>query len=275
MTSVNESLQVEPSVEKTHVPEQSDVKFLRRRGLVHGFGCLSLCALLSALSATAVTEPRQQVSATSPSMLMSVGRLLVPGRRIEDGYERHYRESCSATLLEPDEGEPVSLILTAWHCIEYHNDLTDNITFVIESTSGERLQRRVQPVSSGGGMHADWLLMRLQEPLPADAVVSATLTREVAPGVGSRIIMAGYSRDQGLGEAGKVLTFHRNCRVVARSDEDIATDCLAYRGASGGAVFSVATGRLLGVISRGDSLAQSIFVPISRIPRRAGHSFLY
>jgi len=237
--------------------------------------CKWLCILLYMLAATANGEPRQQVSASSPSILMSVGRLLVPGRRMEDGYERHYRESCSATLLEPDKGEPVSLILTAWHCLEHHSDLTDDITFVIESTSGERLQRSVQPVSSGGGMHADWLLMRLREPLPADTVISATLTREAAPGIGIRVMMAGYSRDKGLGKAGQVLTFHRNCKVVARSDEDIATDCLAYRGASGGAVFSVATGRLLGVISRGDSLAQSIFVPTSRIPQRAGRSLLY
>lgn len=244
-------------------------------GPVRGVARLWLCILPLLLPATLVTgEPRQQVSSTSPPMLMSVGRLLVPGRRMENGYPRHYRESCSATLLAPIEGEPASLILTAWHCIEYHTDLTDAITFVIESSSGERLERRVQPVSSGGGMHADWLIMRLQEPLPTDTVTAASVAQDAPPGIGSRIIMAGYSRDKGLGEAGEVLTFHGNCRVVARSDQDIATDCLAYRGASGGAVFSIASGRLLGVISRGDSLAQSIFVPVSRIARRAGRLLL-
>ncbi|MEQ8514691.1 MAG: serine protease [Chromatocurvus sp.] len=210
-------------------------------------------------------EPRQQVSATSPDVLMSVGRLLVPGRRMEDGYQRHYRESCSATLLTPESGEPASLVLTAWHCLEYHTDLTDDITFVIETNTGERLRRRVRPVSSGGGMDADWWLMRLQEPLPADTVRTARLAGGISPAPGSRIIMAGFSRDRGLGQAGKVLTFHRDCRVVERSDDDIATDCLAYRGASGGAVFSVDSGRLVGVISRGDSGKNSIFVPVSRI----------
>ncbi len=215
------------------------------------------------------------MSSTSPPVLMSVGKLLVPGRRMENGYSRHYRESCSATLLAPVDGEQASLILTAWHCIEYHTDLTDDITFVIESTFGERLVSRVQPVSSGGGMHADWLLMRLQRPLPMDMVTAANVAQDPPPGIGSRIIMAGYSRDKGLGEAGEVLTFHHNCRVVARSGEDIATDCLAYRGASGGAVFSITSGRLLGVISRGDSLAHSIFVPVSRIVRRAGRLLLH
>lgn len=259
-------------MEKIPILKKPGVNLLLPPRILFCIACLWLCILLPLLPSAAKAEPRQRVSATSPSMLMSVGRLLVPGRRMEDGYQRHYRESCSATLLAPPEGEPVSLILTAWHCIEYHTDLTDDITFVIESTSGESLRRSVQPVASGGGMHADWLLMRLQEPLSADTVVSATVAREVAPGIGSRIIMAGYSRDRDLGEAGKVLTFHRNCQIVAHSDEDIATDCLAYRGASGGAVFSIVTGRLLGVISRGDSLAQSIFVPVSRIPGRAVRS---
>lgn len=210
-------------------------------------------------------EPRQQISAASPAVLLSVGRLLVPGRRMEAGYQRHYRESCSATLLAPEDGEAASLILTAWHCLEYHTDLTDDITFVIQASTGERLRRRVRPVSSGGGMSADWSLMRLQEPLPTETVKTAPLARGAALAPGSRVIMAGFSRDRGLGEAGTVLTFHRDCQVVARSDDDIATDCLAYRGASGGAVFSVDSGRLVGVISRGDSGENSIFVPVSRI----------
>lgn len=228
-----------------------------------------LCALLVALlSAVATGEPRQRINAASPAVLMSVGRLLVPGRRMEKGYQRHYRESCSATLLAPAEGEPASLIITAWHCLEFHTDLTDDIRFVIESTTGERLLRHAKPVSSGGGMHADWSLMRLQEPLPPGLVSTAEVARGAAPLPGSRIIMAGYSRDSGLGQAGNVLTFHSDCRVIAHTDNDVATDCLAYRGASGGAVFSASGGRLLGVISRGDSRENSIFVPLSRIPDR-------
>lgn len=234
--------------------------------------CLCLLMLLPALAVNA--EPRQRMSATAPAVLNSVGRLLVPGRRMENGYQRHYHESCSATLLTPAQGEPISLILTAWHCIEYHTDLTDDITFVIESTSGERLQRRVQPLLSGGSMHADWLLMRLAEPLAAGQVISTPLTQTAVPGVGSRVLMAGYSTDKGLGEAGRVLTFHDDCQVIAHSGRDITTDCLAYRGASGGAVFSTGSGSLLGVISRGDSRENSIFVPVSRIPRRAGKLLL-
>ena len=232
------------------------------------------CALLLSVSASAQAEPRQQLSATSPGILLSVGRLTVPGRRMQGGHQRHYRESCSATLLAPAAGGPASLILTAWHCLEYHSDLTDSITFIIQSTSGEQLRRRAQPISSGGGMHADWSLLRLHKPLPADKVRSAELARGAAPGEGSRITMAGYSRDDGLGQAGHVLTFHRDCTVTAITDDDLATDCLAYRGASGGAVFSTDSGTLVGVISRGDSRENSIFVPTSRILERIGKRLL-
>ncbi len=245
----------------SHTTALNSLRHLWPRALLCGLWALAMLFLPMAGSA----EPRQQISAASPAVLLSVGRLLVPGRRMEAGHQRHYRESCSATLLAPEDGEPASLILTAWHCLEYHTDLTDEITFVIQASTGERLQRRVRAVSTGGGMSADWSLMRLQEPLPTDTVSTARIARGAALAPGSRVIMAGFSRDRGLGEAGQVLTFHRDCRVVARSNDDVATDCLAYRGASGGAVFSVDSGRLVGVISRGDSRENSIFVPVSRI----------
>ena len=239
--------------------------FLRR----HRYGCALLSLLLLLLEPEiGSSEPRRQISATSPAVLMSVGRLLVPGRRFEEGHQRHCRESCSATLLASADDKPASLILTAWHCLEHHTDLTDDITFAIRSISGASLRRLAKPMSSGGGMRADWALMRLQEPIPVAMARGATLSRGGLPEPDSAVIMAGYSRDSGLGGAGKVLTFHRDCRVLAHSDNDIATDCLAYRGASGGAVFSANNDRLLGVISRGDSRESSIFVPLSRIPER-------
>lgn len=232
---------------------------------VWGLWICSLLALLLIPASGTTAEPRQRLDADSPQFLQSVGRLLVPGRRIEDGRERHYRESCSATLLTPSEGMQASLILTAWHCLEYHTDLTDDIVFIIESSSGQHLRRSAKALSSGGGMHADWSIMRLREPIPTDRVSTASLSRTAGDDIGSRVVMAGFSRDETLGDSGKVLTFHRDCQVLAQSDRDMATDCLAYRGASGGGVFSSDGGRLLGVISRGDGRENSIFVPASRI----------
>jgi hypothetical protein len=79
--------------------------------------------------------------------------------------------------------------------------------------------------------------------------------------------MAGYSRDAGLGEHGERLTYDAGCRIIAQAREGNDSDCLAYKGASGGAVVQLSTtGEPLyaGVISRGDSEGLSIYVPISR-----------
>lgn len=217
-----------------------------------------------------MAEPRAAFTAAAPAALASVGRLLVPGRRLEDGYPRHYRESCSATLLRPARGGPAQLILTAWHCLEFHTDLTDEITFVIGSQRGGTLTRTATPLLSGGGMHADWALMRLQTPLAATEASAVSLRPESPPAAGTALIMAGFSRDPGLGRGGQRLTYHADCEVTDSVGQDIGTDCLAYRGASGGAVFDAAGERLLGVVSRGDSEGRSIFVPVSRIREPAG-----
>ena len=45
--------------------------------------------------------------------------------------------------------------------------------------------------------------------------------------------MAGYSRDQGIGEGGKRLSFDPACLVTARAPASSASNCRAYKGASG------------------------------------------
>ncbi|KGE03327.1 trypsin-like serine peptidase [Pseudohaliea rubra] len=221
----------------------------------------ALLLLALALAGTVEAERRLAVDGGAPSWLLAVGRLAIPTSHREDGRHRHYNERCSGTLLAPPEGGDARLVLSAWHCLEYYTDLSREISFEITDSRGHALRRRARAVASGGGMAADWALLELDTPIPADRREAA----ELYPGTlapGARLAMAGFSGDAGLGAGGDHLTYDPACRLTGASGPDRLTDCLAYKGASGGGAFH--DGRLVGVLSRGDSGGLSIYVPVRR-----------
>lgn len=219
--------------------------------------------------------------------LASVGQLLVPTQRFQKGYARHYDEHCSATLvaeaLDTPDPTPTSsrLIVSAWHCIEHYRDLSRPLIF--ETQTG--LRRSAVVLGSGGGMHSDWALLRLNQPLPNPALLSLR-TNGIAP---RALTLAGFPKNpQGTR---RTLQVRRNCVRVVKdpkrniaavhsdigraydgavgSDEAVGADeqvsCVIRKGASGGGVFhSLAPNRYAGVISRGDSQSRSIYVPVER-----------
>jgi hypothetical protein len=193
--------------------------------------------------------------ASGETALQAVGQLLIPTVHFESGYRRHFNERCTATLVTPGRDSNSPLLLTAWHCLEYYRDLSRPILF--EHANGSLVEARQR--ASGGSMRDDWALLELREALPGAIPL---LPVEVA--TGTAVMMAGFSRQHG--KDSPPLTLDRNCSVTSREGEDLGTDCHARRGASGGPVFSaVAPRRYLGIVSRGDSAALSIFVPVSRI----------
>ena len=194
--------------------------------------------------------------ATSPEPHPPVGRLLIPSVRLEGGYRRHINEHCSATQVGRSAGQPSQWILTAWHCLEYYRDFSRPIVF--ETRAGQRLQAR--RVISGGDMNADWALLKLERALPnAVELGTAPIPRDTP------LLMAGYSRNR-QPAAAPSLSWDSDCRVLGPDGADIQSDCHARRGASGGGVFrrDASGGAYLGVISRGDSEALSVFVPVTR-----------
>lgn len=196
--------------------------------------------------------------ALADTPISSVGQLLIPTMHIEDGQRRHFDERCSATLVSPDSKGLSRWALTAWHCLEYYGDLSRPIVFV--HSNGR--ETSATTAASGGNMQADWALMRLATPM-TNAV---SLAAEQTP-IGSTLIMAGYSRS--ADGAVPPLGMDSACEVTRLVGKDIASDCHARRGASGGAVFSGdGQGRYLGIISRGDSDRVSIFVPVQRLRGR-------
>ena len=178
----------------------------------------------------------------------------VPGIRYEEGRRRHYDERCSATVVTAATGGESRWLLTAWHCLEYYRDLSREIIFV--HSGGERTTATA--VASGGGMYADWALLRLARPMP-DAVPLVAGSAEP----GTPLVLAGYSNRES--ETPPPLELDRGCVVTAAEGRDFASDCHARRGASGGAVFSSAGARYLGIVSRGDGERHSIFVPLTRL----------
>lgn len=117
-------------------------------------------------------------------------------------------------------------------------------------------------------MTADWAIVTTVEKAYAPAVLplhSGSLD------AGMRVTAGGFSRDETLGAIGEHLTYHENCQVIAIERADSLSDCLAFKGASGGPVIlgNPDEGyRFAGVISAGDSLARSILVPLSRFIRK-------
>lgn len=235
--------------------------------------CLALVlgtAILPPLAAGQMEE-RQQVdtrraySASSPNWLRAVGKLRVPGIKIRNGERSNYLEDCSASLVSRVGSDRADTIITAWHCLEYYSDLSKSITFTLLPDSKNPISTEVSRLADGGGMWADWAILRLHRPIPAQRVSALG----IHPGITdpkNNIIMAGYSSDTGLGQSGLILTYDPRCTVIRQTRLSSASDCRAYKGASGGAVVQLSErgeAWVSGVISQGDGMQTSTFVPIA------------
>lgn len=205
-------------------------------------------------------DPRRRSEDAPRDWTRAVVRLETPTRRRGSERTEHRIEHCTATLVR---GGARPLLVTAWHCIEGQFDLTRPPRAEI----GGRWYP-LQVLAHGGSMAADWAVVTTIDPAPTPAVLTLH-TGTLDPG--ARVTVGGFSRDSKLGAGGQHLTYHENCRVITDQHEGALSNCLAYKGASGGPVI-VSDGsrgyRLAGVISAGDSLARSILVPVSRFSRR-------
>lgn len=183
-------------------------------------------------------------------------RLQTPTRDVGTSTPQHHTEHCTATLVR---GGTTPLLVTAWHCIAGQFDLT--LPPKVQLAGG---WHPVRVLASGQSMAEDWAV------ISAKVTEPVTVTMAIDPGsmaTGDTITAAGFSRDPVLGDSGRYLTYHEDCRVTAARGADISSDCLAFQGASGGPVLkhdSEGNYRLIGVISAGDSATQTVVVPVSR-----------
>ena len=238
---------------------------IARCGLRLGYWAAALTLLITtsgaqAGAATDPEDPRHRAQDAPRDWTRAVVRLETPIRHRGGDHPGHRIEHCTGTLVG---GGPNPLLVTAWHCIEGQFDLTRPPRAEID---GRWYALRV--LASGGSMAADWAVVTTVDPAPTPAVLpihAGTLD------LGARVTAGGFSRDDQLGAIGQHLTYHEDCRVIAAQRDDALSNCLAYKGASGGPVIvnDAEQGyRLAGVISAGDSLARSVLVPVSRFSRR-------
>jgi hypothetical protein len=235
--------------------------------LLHRLVLCSLPLLVSALMATtANAQTRQSYSGDSYPWLRAVGKLQVPGSRYHNGRRSHYVEDCSATLIAPAHSSSADIIVTAWHCLEFYSDLSKPITFTLLDDSGGLVTRQAHRLADGGSMSADWALLRLLAAVPSPQVAAL----DIHPGQANpdiSIIMAGYSKDVLPDPHGKNLSFDPACTITQQAPEFSDTNCSANQGASGGPVIQLgAEGEpfLCGVISQGNGVGRSTFIPVSR-----------
>jgi hypothetical protein len=210
---------------------------------------------------------QQVYDGTSPPWLRAIGKLHVPGIKYEAGYQLHHREDCSATLITTGGTEFTAVgantIITAWHCLESYRDVSKTITFTLFHGTDDAISFEAHRLADGGGMDADWAVLRLVTPVDSSLVsglqVHPARADELQP-----VIMAGYSQNS----PGKRLSYDPECHITSQTlsgKGPSESNCKALKGASGGAVVQLSSNGdpfLAGVISQGDGEQLSIFVPV-------------
>ena len=210
------------------------------------------------------SDTRHVYTREAPSWLRAVGKLQVPGHKYQDGRRAHHREDCSATLVAQPASTKADTIITAWHCLEFYSDLSKPITFILLPGSDQRVGSEAYRLADGGGMHADWAILRLTKAIAADQITALSIHSERA-NAGLPITMAGYSRDSGIGNHGEQLSFDPGCAITRQVAGSSDSNCTAHKGSSGGAVVQVSPegkARICGVISQGNGVGLSTFVPV-------------
>ena len=210
-------------------------------------------------------DTRQQLSPASPHWLRAVGKLHIPTIKYEAGRRSNHVEDCSATLVTVNALRKADTIVTAWHCLEHYRDLSKTIVFTLMPNQNEQVQRQAYRLADGGSMAADWAILRLERPITGTDIYPLKVNPVRAdPQV--LITMAGYSKDKGKGKEGKSLSYDADCQIIAQRTNDSHSDCIAHKGASGGAVVQLSNGvdaLYSGVISSGDGAGLSTFIPVS------------
>jgi len=226
-------------------------------------------ALAAALVSATLTAPFADPRTPLPEHVYGWQRALFPLRipvtRLIEGQMRHFIEHCTAVAVTPG---PNSLFVSAWHCFEDYRSTITPIQLLDPDTA---TPVPIKLLKTGGSMQEDWALLTPDLPLPIDSWIPISTTPHH---LGQPLIAAGFAPqpDQSADNAvGRYLLADTACSVIDASTHPPASDCVAKKGASGGAVIALTdsgSARLQGIISAGDGETVSYFYPAPLLIRR-------
>ncbi len=225
----------------------------------------AICFFLIATTSSFDTFSDSENSELSgpPSWTESLGSLIVPSTRLEQGEQLSFKQSCSASLITKNGSPAAKYILTAWHCLENYSDISRPIIFKIKDRDGKVISRIAYRLSNGGGMHADWAILKLDEGIKQSRVKPIEhLVLDAS--IGASVFIAGFTEYKNSFKGHHYLSFSR-CKVTEIFRNVRLTDCKALKGNSGGPVMLQVEHDnygLVGVISEGNETNISSFVPI-------------
>jgi V8-like Glu-specific endopeptidase len=130
------------------------------------------------------------------------------------------------------------LAITAYHCVKRWNGKA-TLRFGYDGPARKQaaLRTAVEIVSSSTA--GDWAILRLDKPIE-DITPLKPATRKLKECDKGRMLLAGYSCDEGKGQRGLVCTYDAGCKAkkVRTEAGRILTDAICYLGASGGPAFA-------------------------------------
>ena len=227
---------------------------------------ISLAAVLLSTSLTAPSaDPRTSLPEHDAGWQRAIFPLRIPVKRLIEGRMRHFTEHCTAVAVTPG---PNSLFVSAWHCFEDYRSAITLIQLIDPNTTTPVPMRLLE---TGGSMQEDWALLTPDSPLSIDTWIPISTTPHH---IGQPLIAAGFAAQpekSGNYAVERYLLADIACSVVDASTHPPASDCVAKKGASGGAMIALTdsgSARLQGIISSGDGEAVSYFYPAPSLIRR-------
>ncbi|WP_040482084.1 trypsin-like serine peptidase [Luminiphilus syltensis] len=189
--------------------------------------------------------------------------------KLVNGYRQHNTENCTGSLIRVRHR---LLIVSAWHCFDGIRDLSRPPIITMSDDS----RREARLLKTGQSIDADWAVLEFTTSRFDDRqLVVLPLDTAALPETGQAVLMAGFNSDY-FGDGGETLTYDPKCHIEERDSFNLTTNCVAFKGASGGPVLRrLDNGRyaLSGIVSRGDNRKVSIFLHTQGFYRQLPRAF--
>jgi serine protease Do len=227
-----------------------------------GLAILGVSAVLALALGCARPQPSVADGAPVPSVRQAVIDRVVDSS-VKIAIERNARRVTSASGIViasrpagPDT-EPVSYVLTAAHALIGGEGAMVSVGFCGPHAARGKFPATV--ISQATPDTLDLALLRVS----GIAVPPVAFPQDDSVSLGQPILVVGFPEGQRVGLSGGIisqvpLSERRNGIPADRPDQRIVIDAAAPRGVSGGGVFAVDTGRLVGIVQGHQTVSMAV-----------------